>query len=325
VISAVAGSATYFNNPTGQAITQPRSNQNPCFDTDGGRIYTVQGTIYDVINSYRYTDVCTSSNDLTEFYCNGNQPKKENHICPNGCSNGACILPPQLPAPQPQPTPVPTPQPVPPPSTSLAATSCDADAVCEAKELITDSAEIGQYYPNLAGTSAFPTVEITPHSAGAPSQLVVYGPTLFPQSDVRVSKILYANKIGVNNPNPQAELDVVGKAKADYVETSVVYADAFKLGALGIQGCNPSLVFRQAGGPCGIVEVNSPLSVVEITAPQTTNEITIRKTVEVFGELGVQNDVESGGLKIRSQSGQGRSFACFEDNGRLIRSDTPCR
>lgn len=65
----------------------------PCVDSDGGRIYTVQGTVQKGV-SVQVSDYCIDEVQLREHYCSENQFKAlevEYYDCPNGCSNGACI------------------------------------------------------------------------------------------------------------------------------------------------------------------------------------------------------------------------------------------
>ena len=73
---------------TGDAVTSI-----PCVDSDGGKIYTVQGTVQKGV-SVKVTDYCLDEVQLREHYCSDNQFKAlevEFYNCPNGCSNGACI------------------------------------------------------------------------------------------------------------------------------------------------------------------------------------------------------------------------------------------
>jgi len=79
--------------------TQPANvSTKSCTDSDGGLNYYVKGT---VVLSYPdrqevYEDVCTHDLDrgiwyLHEEYCNNGIEDTDTHVCPNGCSNGACI------------------------------------------------------------------------------------------------------------------------------------------------------------------------------------------------------------------------------------------
>ncbi len=73
---------------TGEAVTSI-----PCVDSDGGKIYTVQGTVQKGV-AVKVTDYCIDEVQLREHYCSDNQFKAleiEYYSCPNGCSNGACI------------------------------------------------------------------------------------------------------------------------------------------------------------------------------------------------------------------------------------------
>jgi len=72
---------------TGEAVTSI-----PCVDSDGGKIYAVQGTVQKGA-SVQVTDYCIDEVQLREHYCSDNQFKAlevEYYNCPNGCSNGAC-------------------------------------------------------------------------------------------------------------------------------------------------------------------------------------------------------------------------------------------
>lgn len=77
-----------------------------CTDTDGGKNYSVKGTV--TVGSLSYTDSCDYCTGLcqvgqtcppvicgavVEYYCEGNTIKSETHVCGSGytCSNGACI------------------------------------------------------------------------------------------------------------------------------------------------------------------------------------------------------------------------------------------
>ena len=65
----------------------------PCVDSDGGKIYNVQGTVQKGV-AVQVTDYCIDGTQLREHYCSDNQFRAlevEYYNCPNGCSNGACI------------------------------------------------------------------------------------------------------------------------------------------------------------------------------------------------------------------------------------------
>ncbi len=66
-------------------------NNNFCTDSDGGLNYFIYGTTTDSLGTV--SDGCSTLNDnvLTEYYCSENSKSHVNYICPNGCSNGACI------------------------------------------------------------------------------------------------------------------------------------------------------------------------------------------------------------------------------------------
>lgn len=62
-----------------------------CTDSDGGVNFNVQGTV--TIGGQSYTDVCSTSNLVTEYYCNATSPvgySASTGYCGSGCFNGAC-------------------------------------------------------------------------------------------------------------------------------------------------------------------------------------------------------------------------------------------
>jgi hypothetical protein len=67
-----------------------------CSDTDGGLVYTIQGTVsgYSGGSPYNNTDYCISSSLLREYYCSGDSPYSYDYTCPvnmsQTCINGAC-------------------------------------------------------------------------------------------------------------------------------------------------------------------------------------------------------------------------------------------
>jgi len=72
---------------------QPCPPVATCTDSDGGKNYSMQGTIT-VTNGpdygYSATDSCISDNQFTENYCENNVGKTETVTCPFSCKNGAC-------------------------------------------------------------------------------------------------------------------------------------------------------------------------------------------------------------------------------------------
>ncbi len=71
-----------------------------CKDTDGGKVYTTQGTVSGGLPTSRssYTDTCTSSDSLTEYFCGtANKRKSQTVSCSSAvgsgyvCENGACV------------------------------------------------------------------------------------------------------------------------------------------------------------------------------------------------------------------------------------------
>lgn len=63
-----------------------------CTDTDDGKTYSIKG----IVNStntlliYGYQDICTTSNNLKEYYCQNNQASYIYYYCAYGCSVGKC-------------------------------------------------------------------------------------------------------------------------------------------------------------------------------------------------------------------------------------------
>ena len=68
-----------------------------CSDTDGGQVYTVQGTTSGSFGGtpFNSTDSCVDSVTLTENYCNPYNLGSQNVNCAGNvttqCSNGACV------------------------------------------------------------------------------------------------------------------------------------------------------------------------------------------------------------------------------------------
>jgi hypothetical protein len=68
-----------------------------CTDTDGGKNYSIKGTVTD--NGKTYTDYCQGAFYLKEYFCLPSSPTglggvaEENVVCPNSgsCVNGACV------------------------------------------------------------------------------------------------------------------------------------------------------------------------------------------------------------------------------------------
>ena len=65
-----------------------------CIDSDNGKNYYIKGSVSGLSDgglSYSYDDSC-SQNIITEWYCDGTKPRADTtYVCPNGCSNGACL------------------------------------------------------------------------------------------------------------------------------------------------------------------------------------------------------------------------------------------
>lgn len=64
----------------------------PCTDSDGGKNYSIQGTI--VKGDFHFDDYCYDKFNLREFYCEGNELKSEKHVNIPGyvCDNGALTI-----------------------------------------------------------------------------------------------------------------------------------------------------------------------------------------------------------------------------------------
>ena len=65
-----------------------------CTDSDNGKNHEIKGTVsYNDKSSGisgSVEDSCSGS-QLKEYYCSGDSLLTENYVCPNGCSNGACL------------------------------------------------------------------------------------------------------------------------------------------------------------------------------------------------------------------------------------------
>jgi len=93
-VSTTSSNAAGSSNSISVRIKNPAS----CSDSDGGLVYTVQGTVsgYDSNgNPYSNTDACANAQNLTEWACSGTLPYSVGYNCLNGnttqCINGACV------------------------------------------------------------------------------------------------------------------------------------------------------------------------------------------------------------------------------------------
>ena len=80
-------------------ITGRNVSEDKCIDSDGGVVYYIKGTTYGRYGLGTWvnkTDICSYSR-LTEYSCAEkgvlmpNFISTTDYICPNGCSNGACL------------------------------------------------------------------------------------------------------------------------------------------------------------------------------------------------------------------------------------------
>ena len=71
--------------------------EHECRDSDGGQVYTVQGTASGSFGGrlFNRTDSCIGNVTLTEYYCNPYNLGSQNATCVGNattqCSNGACV------------------------------------------------------------------------------------------------------------------------------------------------------------------------------------------------------------------------------------------
>ncbi len=114
-LGCINGSCVALNNQTGNLtnITLPAPiNQTnitnitlpssinwsinySCTDSDSGKNYSIKGNVIakSPTSDINVTDLCSSSNVLIEYFCTADkQQSGETYNCPNGCSNGACII-----------------------------------------------------------------------------------------------------------------------------------------------------------------------------------------------------------------------------------------
>jgi hypothetical protein len=106
-VSANASVGNYTFNVTGQNGTMTRNYTvklevanitTLCTDSDGGRNYTLKGTVFFITAGATgigaQTDNCTSSGALTEWFCAADgSARNETYACLSGqiCQNGACV------------------------------------------------------------------------------------------------------------------------------------------------------------------------------------------------------------------------------------------
>jgi len=79
----------------GACLQQSNQTANTCFDTDGGKNYTIAGSVYGINNNnyYNYSDSCIGSTRVLEWYCSGTDPLSINISCGYGytCSVNRCV------------------------------------------------------------------------------------------------------------------------------------------------------------------------------------------------------------------------------------------
>jgi hypothetical protein len=81
-------------------VAKVSTNYSICSDSDDGKDYSDKGTLIvtNFSGTFTYTDVCTTSNNLKEHYCNNNQANYIYHYCAYGCSYGKCNPAPRKPS-----------------------------------------------------------------------------------------------------------------------------------------------------------------------------------------------------------------------------------
>ncbi len=90
----------------GQVTVNKTEAAKKCTDTDSGMDYFKKGAVKSDAQTSTSTDTC-KSNELTEYYCEGDSIKTTIRFCSGGCQDGACLTD----AAPVQPNPIPTPSP----------------------------------------------------------------------------------------------------------------------------------------------------------------------------------------------------------------------
>lgn len=94
VLIFYSGSTSLFQGRLTKSVKPlPAYDENRCNDSDGGKNYDEDGTVFGKISrsqSGSKSDFCSSNTQLTEYYCDGKFVKNEKYICENGCADGAC-------------------------------------------------------------------------------------------------------------------------------------------------------------------------------------------------------------------------------------------
>ena len=83
------GAAYEYQCPNGCSNGACIGDSTSCSDTDTGLDYSAKGVLS--VGGNTYTDTCTDSNFVKEYFCDNPPSYYDNYYCPNGCSNGACI------------------------------------------------------------------------------------------------------------------------------------------------------------------------------------------------------------------------------------------
>jgi hypothetical protein len=90
------------NIETAEASFTLTCGRGSCNDTDGGINYAKKGNVSGKSQAGSvygpgagfiggFVDSCSDKESITEWYCDGINPKVSNYACPNGCFNGACL------------------------------------------------------------------------------------------------------------------------------------------------------------------------------------------------------------------------------------------
>jgi uncharacterized protein YceK len=76
---------------TGAIITSSGDLTVNCYDSDGGKILDVKGTVSGTSDggSFEETDTCVGD-FLVEYYCENGDKTNDNIRCDNTCIDGAC-------------------------------------------------------------------------------------------------------------------------------------------------------------------------------------------------------------------------------------------